>query len=295
MLDNEMKAEPPLCAAWRPTGRPKRVIPPAGAWDMHAHLIGPASTQSATRMFTAPEATVHDYIALLDRLGIRHGMIVQPTVQGHDHHILLNGLRAYPSRLLGVAVVDAEMAAAELDVLRDAGVIGVRLFDIYGDGAAMADLESIATLCAERSWFLQLAGPGRLYPLLEARLASLRLPVVIDHLGWVDLTNGATSDILACLLRLVRYDHVYVKLSAPNRLSKQGPPFADIVPLARALIDIAPEQILWGSDWPHIGLPDATPDTEAVFDFLADCTCKARQELILAHNPRKLFRTTKDA
>lgn len=287
------ETEPPVCAAWRPARQPERLVPPADAWDMHAHIVGPVTSQAATRLFTAPEASVHDYVTMLDRLGIRHGMLVQPTVHGDDHCILLKGLRAYPSRLSGVAVIDATTSRSDLDAMRDAGVVGARLFDICGDGKAMTDLEAIASLCAAYGWFLQLAGPGRLYRLLEARIAGLRLPVVIDHFGWFDLANGVTGEDFRCLLRLVRGGDVYLKLSAANRLSKAGPPFPEILPFAKALIDAAPERLLWGSDWPHLGLDEDTPGTETMLDVLADCACEAVQALVLQHNPRTMLRSAK--
>jgi predicted TIM-barrel fold metal-dependent hydrolase len=43
----------------------------------------------------------------------------------------------------------------------------------------------------------------------------------------------------------------WVKVSGPERLSVEGPPFTDAIPFAKALIAAAPSRILWGTDFPH--------------------------------------------
>jgi predicted TIM-barrel fold metal-dependent hydrolase len=50
---------------------------------------------------------------------------------------------------------------------------------------------------------------------------------------------------------LVRSGKAYVKISGAYRSSSQRPDYADVAPLAKALIAANPQRILWGSDWPH--------------------------------------------
>jgi predicted TIM-barrel fold metal-dependent hydrolase len=81
-----------------------------------------------------------------------------------------------------------------------------------------------------------------------------------------------------------------VKLSAAYRLSP--PPWSQVGPLATALIDLAPERLLWGSDWPHVAItdPEAVPPTEALLDLLPDWTSDAAiQRRILVDNPARLY------
>src|SRR5207249_1253406 len=54
----------------------------------------------------------------------------------------------------------------------------------------------------------------------------------------------------------VRTGHAYVKVSGAYRSSTQLPDYADVAPLAKALIAANPQQVLWGTDWPH---PDSSP------------------------------------
>jgi predicted TIM-barrel fold metal-dependent hydrolase len=49
----------------------------------------------------------------------------------------------------------------------------------------------------------------------------------------------------------VRSGKAYVKISGAYRASKLAPDYADVVPLAQALIAANSDRIIWGTDWPH--------------------------------------------
>ncbi|RYY71818.1 MAG: amidohydrolase, partial [Comamonadaceae bacterium] len=78
----------------------------AGQWDCHAHLFGPYERfpLAAQRSYTPPEATAPQYLSLLRRLGLDHGVLVHPSAYGDDHGLLLHALAAHPA-LRGVVVV----------------------------------------------------------------------------------------------------------------------------------------------------------------------------------------------
>ncbi|MDB9733409.1 hypothetical protein OAB15_01370 [Porticoccaceae bacterium] len=41
-------------------------------------------------------------------------------------------------------------------------------------------------------------------------------------------------------------------MTCPERLSLQGPPsYGDFVPFAARVVDVFPDWVLWGTDWPH--------------------------------------------
>ena len=82
-------------------------------------------------------------------------------------------------------------------------------------------------------------------------IAEAPVPVVIDHFGLALAEAGPGQPGFDALLDLVAGGHVYVKLSAPHRVSPAAPDHADVAPLARALIAAGPQRMIWGSDWPH--------------------------------------------
>jgi len=56
----------------------------------------------------------------------------------------------------------------------------------------------------------------------------------------------------------VQSGKAYVKVSGAYRGSSQAPTYADMAPLAKALVAANPQRVLWGSDWPHANTsPDA--------------------------------------
>ena len=75
-----------------------------------------------------------------------------------------------------------------------------------------------------------------------------------------------------------------MKISGAERLTAAGPPsYADVVPYARALIAIAPERVLWGTDWPHPNVRQM-PDDGDLVDLLA---AFAPDETDPQHDPRR--------
>jgi predicted TIM-barrel fold metal-dependent hydrolase len=80
-----------------------------------------------------------------------------------------------------------------------------------------------------------------------------------------------------------------VKISGAERVSAAGPPFTDAVPFGRALVQAAPERVLWGTDWPH---PNVRwmPDDAALLDLFAQLAPEpALQHKILVDNPARLY------
>jgi 2-pyrone-4,6-dicarboxylate lactonase len=69
----------------------------------------------------------------------------------------------------------------------------------------------------------------------------------------------------------------------------QVPGFADAAPMARALIEAAPDRLIWGSDYPHLSFADKV-SSEALFDlFKGWAPDEATRRKILVENPARLF------
>jgi predicted TIM-barrel fold metal-dependent hydrolase len=81
-----------------------------------------------------------------------------------------------------------------------------------------------------------------------------------------------------------------VKISGAERLTADGaPPYADVVPFARALVAAAPDRVLWGTDWPHPNVRHM-PDDGDLVDLLADVAPdEATRHRILVDNPARLY------
>ncbi len=62
-------------------------------------------------------------------------------------------------------------------------------------------------------------------------------------------------------------------MSGPERISSTGKPFHDAIPFARALIEAAPDRVLWGTDFPH-------PNVKAMPNDGGTCS---RQSALMRH------------
>jgi predicted TIM-barrel fold metal-dependent hydrolase len=91
---------------------------------------------------------------------------------------------------------------------------------------------------------------------LKDLVAAAPIPVVFDHFGGAKAALGLQQPGFADLVELVRSGKAYVKISAAYRVGEQAPDYADVVPLAQALIAANADRVVWGTDWPH---PTGTP------------------------------------
>ena len=71
---------------------------------------------------------------------------------------------------------------------------------------------------------------------LTPALKRSPVPVVIDHMGRIDASLGLDQPAFRALLALLDDTNVWVKVSGADRVTRQGPPYADAVPFARKLV-----------------------------------------------------------
>ncbi len=128
---------------------------------------------------------------------------------------------------------------------------------------------------------------------LAWRDAMLSVPgdFVIDHMGWQPADKGVDAPGFRVVLECLDSGRCWVKLSGPGRFSAQGEyPYADTLPFARALVERAPERLLWGSDWPHPDYWGVMPDDADLLDLMLDWVPDpATRRRILVDNPAALF------
>ncbi|MBR0655929.1 amidohydrolase family protein [Plastoroseomonas arctica] len=241
------------------THSPPGFILPPGACDCHTHVFGPAArfAFAPRRLYTPDDALVEDLFAHQLALGLERVVIVQPSPYGTDNAATLWGMRALgPQRARGVAVIGPETSDASLAAMDAAGIRGVRLnLQTAGENdpvAARAMLAATAARVGPLGWHIQVFTNLAMIEALSADIASLGLPVVIDHMGAARAELGLGQPGFAAMLALVGAGHAYVKLSAPHRISTL-PGYPDAATITRALIAANPARMLWGSDWPHPG------------------------------------------
>ena len=283
--------EPPACPS--PAAgqfRPTRFAMPRGATDSHAHVIGlpPRYPFVGDRSYTPPEASAEAYLAMHDATGIERGVLIQVSVHGADNRLLLETLTAHPERLRGVAVMPPDLPDSAYAAAHAAGVRGLRLNVLFGGGIGFDALDRYDARLAELGWHLQLLVDARDLPALRPRLARLRTPFVVDHMGYMPVVLGLDHPGYAALADLVR-DGAWVKLSGAFRVSERED-WGDTIPLAQMLMEAAPDRCVWGSDWPHVAHWQRMMAVGELLDLLADWAPdqQARQR-VLVDNPARLY------
>ena len=285
-----MTATPPLCAAPDPYPRAPRFTMPPHACDCHFHIFDDPSPQVAERSYTAAAALEIDFRHLQKILGLTRSVIVQPSVYGTDNRTTMNACLADPA-MKAIVVVDEDTPSTVLSAYREQGAVGCRVNMLFGSNARIDSLAGLAAHIADQGWHLQILGDvSALHDSLED-LARLPVPVVFDHFGHMPAAKGTNDPGFIALLRLLGDGHAWVKLSGSYRLGPAGPETASqVTALASALLDANPDQLVWGSDWPHPAITGPMPNDGDLLDALAnwvpDATLRNR---ILVDNPQRLY------
>jgi 2-pyrone-4,6-dicarboxylate lactonase len=82
----------------------------------------------------------------------------------------------------------------------------------------------------------------------------------------------------------------WIKVGCLERLTKQAPLYHDVIPYARYLVEQFPDQVLWGTDWPHPNMKSHMPDDGALVDTIPLIAPTAElQQKLLVGNPARLY------
>src|SRR6187455_1190738 len=225
----------PTYLPFNPNPRRPSKLPPPKSIDSQFHVLGPLDKYPVRpgAAYQMPTATWEAALRVHKALGIERGIIVQTTTYGADHSVVLDALAAMgPNyRACANALVFAEADDAYLAKLHDAGVRGARFSFRQELGAVLSEKDGIVSSVA--------------------KYENLDVPVLIDHMARPDPVRGKEDPNLQKMLQLLSKGNFWVMLSLGEKTSKKGPPWDDVIPIARAYLDAAPDRCVWASDWPH--------------------------------------------
>lgn len=267
----------------------------AGGWDTHAHIFGPAARFpiAADSPYDSPDQGARDYLHMLDALGLRHGVLVQPSAYAQDNAAMLAAVAAAPERLMAVVDIDVLAASdAAIANLTAAGTVGLRVrpaempTDIF---------LKIAARVRDIGWHLDLyfESIDRVAAAMPY-LARLDTPHIIEAIGEPKAGQPVDGTDFQALVSLVK-DGAWAKLSHAYHIDPAGPPYAGAAPFARALIAAAPDRMVWGSDWPHPMRGGVMPNDGLLLDLLRDWAGgdTALADRILVDNPPRFYARSK--
>ena len=280
---------------WHPDPKTPDFKLPVGAVDAHCHVFGPADAFpfALERKYTPGDAGKEMLFALRDHLGLSRNVIVQASCHGKDNCAMIDALRAADGRARGVAVVAHDIGDDELDQMHAAGVRGVRfnfvkrLVDATPREVFMATAERVQRLGWHIVVYFEAPDLADLTPFLK------QLPgiVVVDHLGRPDVTQPVDGPGFQAFANLMAdMPNLWTKVSCPERLTVAGPPYDDVVPFQRHLVEHFSDRVLWGTDWPHPNMKSHRPDDGLLVDTIARIApTAALQQALLVDNPMRLY------
>ena len=273
---------------------------PKGAWDTHFHVFGPADRfpYAKQRKYTPPDSPFEDYVRLMAHLGIERAVCVHPNLHGPDNAVTFDAVERSDGSVLAIVKVDRDIDLAQLRAMKRKGACGVRFAFNPAHGSGELDIElfeRVVGWCDELDWCVNLHFAASALAGLAERLTRLAVPTIIDHFARIDPGNGIDQPDFRILLDLMKLPHMWMKLTGADRITRNGPPYHDVVPFARALISVAPDRVIWGTDWPHSGYFEASrmPNDGALANLLPDyAPLAAQRQAILVDNPSRLFRAS---
>lgn len=284
-----------VAPSYHPSPSTPRLALPPGACDAHCHVFGPSAIFPfvENRTYTPADAPKEKLFALHEKLGIERCVIVQAGSHGFDHAAISDAIAAKGGAYKGITLLPTTADDAEIRRLDTAGFCGVRFnfMPHLGKGAAIEDVIAFAERLAEHGWHLQIHLASTLMEEMAPYLRRSPAVVVIDHMARVDAGLGLQQPAFRALLDVMEDEKFWVKVSGCERISRQGPPYADAVPFARKLVDEFGDRTLWGTDWPHVNFSGEVPDDGRLVDLLADIApSEAQRKALLVDNPQRLYR-----
>ncbi|WP_238120732.1 MULTISPECIES: amidohydrolase family protein [unclassified Xanthobacter] len=278
-----------------PNPRTPALLPPANACDSQFHVFGDPAIYPVREgaVYEMPSATIEAGLRMHKALGFTRGVIVQATTYGADHRVVVDALKVAGPNYRGCANAAVFASASDEDLadLHAAGIRGAR-FSRQGLGVSLSDAEFKRALEQVKAlgWYVKIQPEAAGVAAQVTPFEALEVPVVIDHMGRPDLTKGREDPSCQKVLDLLTRGNFYVMLSLGEKTSKAGPPWADMIPLARTYIEAAPDRVIWGSDWPHPVSVKQPPNDADLLELLYSYTLsEAERVKILVENPARLF------
>ncbi|WP_233238566.1 amidohydrolase family protein [Bordetella sp. LUAb4] len=265
--------------------------------DCHIHINDPAYAYAPGADLHPPPATVATYRPLRQALGIARVVVVQPSSYGLDNRCTLDAVQRFDQEGVAaraVVVIDPDIDEAGLAALHQAGARGVR-FNLLRPTPVAADaLARVACRIAAWGWHVQLHAAADTIAAMAPSLPDLPVPLVIDHMGRLPAKGWDEHPAMTAIARLLAQGRTWIKLSGLELDgAENAPAYRPQAALARRLVDIAADRMVWGTNWPHPATAcrgEPMPDDAALLDWMSAAVPDAAlRRAILWDNPGRLY------
>jgi predicted TIM-barrel fold metal-dependent hydrolase len=256
--------------------------------DAHSHIWTPdvahyplaegfAAEGMKPRSFTAEEL-----LATCRPAGVGRVNLIQMSFYKFDNTYMLAMIKLYPERFVGTAIVDplGPGPDAAMRALLPAGVRAFRIAPNYsklppGHWLEPPGYSAMYAAAARTGQALScLINPDAF---AEVDRMCTRFPdttVIIDHLGRVGADGTIRDADVDALCALAKHPKVLVKVGAFYALGKKTPPYFDLAPLIKRVVQaFGARRCMWESDCPFQVVAHTYTDSLALvrdrLDFLS--------------------------
>lgn len=273
--------------------------------DIHPHVISddegayPPAPLFGKRSDWSQErpSTVETLIASMDEAGVAKAAVVHSsTTYGFDNSYVVDACNRYADRLIAVGSVDV-LAPDAVDTIRswvDKGLKGLRVFT--GGSTKEFDPSELDDPRAYPAWELLgdlgltmciQTGPVGLAAVTALAKRFPNVPIILDHLGRPDVTDGAPYANAQSLFDLAPVESIYLKLT-PRIMGDSTKGDATPETLFPKLVDVfGAQRMAWGSNYPTS--PGTLAEIKATAESRLACLTDADREWIFAKTAQKLY------
>jgi 2-pyrone-4,6-dicarboxylate lactonase len=285
--------------SWHANPSKPTFVPPPGAVDAHCHVFGPMALHpfSAKAKYLPEDAGPDMLFALRDHLGFDKNVIVQASCHGTDNSATLDAIAKSNGKARGVAVVDPDITDEGLAALHAGGMRGIRfnfLKRLVDNAPKDKFLEVASRLPA--GWHVVIYFEADILAELRPFMDAIPVPLVIDHMGRPDVTQGPDgADMRAFRALLESRDDIWFKPTCPDRLDAikeggAGDPWNAFASAVAPLVHDYQDRVIWGTDWPHPNMDTEIPDDGHLVDMIPRIAPTADlQRKLLVDNPMRLY------
>lgn len=257
--------------------------------DAHSHVWTPVIDHyplaaGFTKADMSPASfTAEELLSQCRPCGVERVNLIQMSYYEFDNSYMLDMIQAFPGRFVGTAIVDPLAAdpARAMRELKPKGVAAFRIQPLYGKQPPKSWLQP----AGYSAMFEEAAKSGFALSCLidpdglpEVDRMCGRFPhtnLIIDHLARIGVDGTIRPDDILALCELARHPHVYVKVGAFYALGAKKPPYSDLAPLIRRVLQaFGSRRLMWESDCPFQVVDHKYEDSLALvrdkLDFLSD-------------------------
>ncbi len=233
--------------------------------DAHSHIWTPdVAHYPLAAGFTVadmkpPSFTAEQLLATCRPANVGRVNLIQMSYYAFDNRYMIDMIKLYPDRFVGTAIIDPfrpDPGAAMIEL----GKQCVHAFRIQPHYSKLPP-ERWLQPEGYRAMFATAARTGQALSCLidsagfpEVERMCRQFPqtnVIIYHLGRIGVDGSIQPADVQALVNLARHPKVFVKVGAFYALGQKKPPYLDLVPLIKTVVQaFEPWRCMWESDCP---------------------------------------------